>query len=59
VEGSFSLNALGYVDGELDTVVTEGARCDSAVNGSAAVATEDAVVCQYSSVAQEVGGKLT
>jgi hypothetical protein len=25
VEGSFSLNALRYVDGELDTVVTESA----------------------------------
>ena len=44
VEGSFSLNALGYVNGELDTVVTESAGCDSAVNGSTAVATEDAGV---------------
>jgi hypothetical protein len=50
VEGSFSLDALGYVDGELDTVVTESAGGDSAVNGSTAVAAEDTGLCQYSSV---------
>jgi hypothetical protein len=59
VESSFSLNALGYVDGELDTVVTESAGGDSAVNGSTAVATEDAGSCQYDLLIEEVGGKLT
>jgi len=48
VEGSFSLDALRDVDGELDTVVTESAGCDSSVNGSATVATEDAVSSQHS-----------
>jgi hypothetical protein len=60
VEGSFSLDSLGDVDGELNTVVTESAGSDSAIDGSTAVATEDAGLCQYSSVAiQEIGGKLT
>jgi hypothetical protein len=48
VEGSFSLDALRDIDGELDTVVTESAGCDSSVNGGATVATEDAVSSQYS-----------
>lgn len=60
MEGSFSLDALGDVDGKLDTVVTESAGGDSAVDGSTAVATKDAALCQYSSVVtQEAGGKLT
>lgn len=53
------MNALGYVDGELDTVVTESAGCDSAVDGSTAVTTEDAGICQYVWPMQETRGKLT
>jgi len=44
VKGSFSLDALGNVDGELDTIVTESAGGDSAVDGSTAVTTEDGSV---------------
>ena len=53
------MNALGYVDSELDTIVTESAGGDSAVNGGTAVATEDAGSCQYCSLMEEAGGKLT
>jgi hypothetical protein len=44
VKSAFSLDALGDIDGKLDTIVTQGAGCDGAVNGSTTVATENARV---------------
>lgn len=43
VEGSFTLDACRDVDGELDTIVTESASGNGAVNRCATVAAEDTI----------------
>ncbi len=44
MKGGFSLNALGYIDGEFYAVVAEGARRCGSVDCSATVAAENAMM---------------